>query len=448
MEHKILNRYPLKNPRRKWKQDNFVLSQFKAHGNNMRRCVKACADVGFDTVELGWASNEQADAAIQLCEQFGIRLIYQNMSRFGGAWDRDPINGNHGPFFSNIYKNLIGSGRWKESSFQGETDIRKVIAEKRHWNSVAGYYIWDEPFFEEQFRLCRKLTDDCEAEDASALAFTVANPSYNPHFTWEGNAYPAYIERFADTIDPPVLSFDYYPIGTPEQNEEDQLDHSPMWCDLAAVKRIADARSLPFWFYYQGVNLHKVPVFTFPMVRLSMYAGALYGAKALQHYCSTDAIVDADGNRLPFFEPQKQINAEFKALGDTLMAIDCRHVFHDDACLADFEPMQHYAEPLSDSEFLAEKLPYRTSVGEFADSYGNRYMMVLNRDYQTDKTVTLKLNKNYRIYEVSRDDGLQYIKNDGTDTLSLHLEAGDAVLLRLQPAEEEAFTVEYRLVKD
>jgi hypothetical protein len=74
-------------------------------------------------------------------------------------------------------------------------------------------------------------------------------------------------------------------------------------------------------------------------------------------------------------------------------------------------------------------------------------MMVLNRDYLSDKSVTLKLNKSYRIYEVSRDDGLQSVKNDSTDMLSLHLEAGDAALLRLQPSEDEAFTVEYRLVK-
>lgn len=447
MERRILNRYPLGNPRRKWTQDHFVLSQFKAHGRNMRKHVKACADVGFDTVEIGWASDEQAEAAVQLCEQFGIRLIYQNMSRFGGAWDRDPVHGNDGPFYANIYQRRIETGAWNPDTFRGETDIRRVIAEKRRWNAVQGYYIWDEPFFEEQMRLCRRLTDNCEDEDASALAFTVANPSYNPYFHWDDDAYPAYVERFADIIDPPVLSFDYYPIGTPEQNEECQLDHSPMWCDLAAVRRIAEARDIPFWFYYQGVNLHHAPVFTFPMIRLSMYAGAMHGAKALQHYCATDAIVDEDGNRLPFFEPQRQINAEFKALGDTLMALSCKHVFHDDSCLPHFDPMKSYAEPLSDSAFLAGALPYRTSVGEFSDAYGNGYMMILNRDYHADQTVTLKLRKNYRIYEVSRDDGLQYVQHDRTDILSLHLAAGDAALLRLQPAKDEAFTIEYRLVK-
>jgi hypothetical protein len=122
-------------------------------------------------------------------------------------------------------------------------------------------------------------------------------------------------------------------------------------------------------------------------------------------------------------------------------------VFHDESCLPDFAPMKQYAEPLSESAFLADELPYRTSVGELADAYGNRYLMVLNRDYAVDKTVTLKLNGTYRVYEVSREDGLQYVVDDATETLSLHLEAGDAALLRLQPAAEEAFTLEYRLVK-
>ena len=60
--HKIFARYPLSNPTRKWKQDNFVLSQFEAFGNNMRKTVKAMADVGFDMVEIGWATPEQAEA--------------------------------------------------------------------------------------------------------------------------------------------------------------------------------------------------------------------------------------------------------------------------------------------------------------------------------------------------------------------------------------------------
>ena len=92
-------------------------------------------------------------------------------------------------------------------------------------------------------------------------------------------------------------------------------------------------------------------------------------------------------------------------------------------------------------------MPYRTSASEFEDAYGNKYLMVLNRDYLAEKTLTLALNGKYRVYEVSKDDGLQYIAADSTDKLNVQLAAGDAALFRLQPADEEAFTIEYRLSK-
>ena len=59
MEHRILPRYPIGNPRRIWRQDNFVLSTFSARGRNMRSVIENCADAGFNLLEMGWASHEQ-----------------------------------------------------------------------------------------------------------------------------------------------------------------------------------------------------------------------------------------------------------------------------------------------------------------------------------------------------------------------------------------------------
>ena len=73
--------------------------------------------------------------------------------------------------------------------------------------------------------------------------------------------------------------------------------------------------------------------------------------------------------------------------------------------------------------------------------------MNLNRDFTVEKTVELSLNKNYRIYEVSRETGRQSVLDDGTDRLTVTLAPGDAVLVRVQDAAEEAYTVEYRLEK-
>ena len=76
---------------------------------------------------------------------------------------------------------------------------------------------------------------------------------------------------------------------------------------------------------------------------------------------------------------------------------------------------------------------------------GNKYMMILNRDYMTEKSVSLPLNGTYRIYEVSKADGLQRMLCDSTDTLSLKLSPGDDVLSRIQNASDEPFTIEYQL---
>ena len=61
--------------------------------------------------------------------------------------------------------------------------------------------------------------------------------------------------------------------------------------------------------------------------------------------------------------------------------------------------------------------------------------------------ITLSLKEESRIYLVDRDDGRQKLVKENTNEIFLHLKAGDARLLRVQPMKEEAFTIEYRLDK-
>ena len=420
MEKKILARYPLGNPRRLWLQDNFILSNFSAKGNDMRKVIRNCAEAGFNMLELGWASPEQAAEAVVYCEQLGVDLIYQELKRYGG------MQGHR---------------------FYEKNDLEGVINDHRKWKCIKGYYIWDEPLLDDQIEEARMLMDICEREAPDKLPFTVAIPSYNTEYTWGNGQFPAYLERFVTVIDPPQLSLDYYPVGMGEHNATVQFDRSRMWCDLGLMKKLGEKYNMPIWFYYQGQNLHNVDFFIFPMVRAMMYAGTLYGAKGLQHYTACGSIINQEGDREQFFEDQVEIHKEFKNLGDTLMAIECKRVIHDETVKPNCEMFDELHSKEADSAYLAGALPVRVSVSEFEDAYGNGYMMVLNRDYMEGKEIKLPLNGSYRIYEVSKTDGLQYVTADGVNTLPLTLAAGDAALLRLQKSEEEAFTVEYRLSK-
>ncbi len=433
MKHKLLARFPLSNPRRLWEQDNFVLSNFcpgplglekesPEDDRVMRRSVKTCYDAGFNLLELGWASPSGAKAAVQMAEQLGIGIIYQNLKRYGGM----------GP------KNV----------FCETNDLLGSMNEMRRWKSVAGFYIWDEPTTTEQLKVTREMIDLCERERPDLIPFTVANPSYNRRFLWKDGNYTKYIDSFLDIIDPPVMSFDYYPIGMKEHDKERQLDQSLMWCDLECVRRATKKRDVPFWFYYQGENLHNEEFYIFPMIKLMMHAALLYGVKGLQQYTAQHCVIDENGGHGEFFEDIKQIHKELSELGRTLMALECTHVIHDDALLPDCPYMQELRTPMADSKLLSGSLPYRTSVSELTDAYGNYYLMVLNRDYLEKKDITLNFKETVRVYEVSREDGEQRVLCDSTDTLNASFCEGGMALYRIESAKAEPSIIEYYLEKD
>ncbi len=451
MKHVVYNRYPLGNKRFKWRQKDFVLSTFAVIGRTVNgdpetvvdNNVRYLKEAGFNMTELGWACHAGAWAAVEACEKYGLDLIFQDMTIMGGMQ-------NH------CIDNKV--------SFDVPKKLVETLKPKKH---TIGYYVWDEPHSEEQLTEARRQMDMLEQLDPEALLFTVALPNYNnagerkKGYNWENGEFVPYIDRFIEKMDPPVLSFDYYPVGNyfnvwgdHRYNYDNQMDDTYMWLDLAVYRKKALLKDLPLWFYYQGCQLYKSEdpeKFTFPMVRVCMYAGALYGAKGLQHYeaCYRDdlSVCNDRGEKGRFFYDQKAIHAEFKALGNTLMALDSKLVYHSDDLLPGDKFMPDYIEKIEDSEIFSGKLPKRTSVGELEDAYGNRYVMILNRDYEKEMDITLEMKGDFRIYEVSKVDGYQDIVHESVSKLPVKLAPGDAVLYRVQPASDEAFTCEYKLVE-
>ena len=90
-------------------------------------------------------------------------------------------------------------------------------------------------------------------------------------------------------------------------------------------------------------------------------------------------------------------------------------------------------------------MPAYVSVGAFDDGYGNRYAMVLNRNFEVELDVALPLRQPQRIYQVSRQNGAQVVCAENAQTLSLHLAAGDAELFRLESPENAPEPICYTL---
>ena len=446
MKHRIYPRKPLGNPRFAWKQRQFALSTFNCIGDDTDRTVRECKEAGFNLLEVGWGSHEKVWEAVEACEKYGIDLIFQDLSVMGGMMHRHMDR----PVDDNEIRRIVG-----------------ILKEKKH---TVGYYVWDEPYREDLFAEARRQSDILLECDPEALLFSVFPPSYNPGPTWDNGEYAGAFEEYVKRLEPPVLSMDYYPVGNYCKlypglvyTDEMQLDDSPMWLDLTVARNLARKYSLPMWFYYQGCDVYHAPYLDFHMIRMMMYAGLLYGAKGLQNYTVTGAcripegekswpqkwtVLLGSGGKGEFFEDQKKIHEEIKQLGNTLLALENRGVYHSD----DLQPFgkygeiyEDYREDISESTLLAGPLPQRTSAGEFSDAYGNRYLLVLNRDFYRPLNTQLKLKERCHIFTVSREDGKQHLLRENDDTLPVCLDGGDGILLRLQNAREAPFTVEYQL---
>ena len=128
------------------------------------------------------------------------------------------------------------------------------------------------------------------------------------------------------------------------------------------------------------------------------------------------------------------------------MALTSEHVFHSPELLRDNDNFEKYREPLTNSQVLADKeLPFRCSAGELTDCEGNRYMIIMNRDYLSARKFNLNLQKDFRVYAVGDFDGTQSVRHNKTKKLSLELAPGAAVFLRFQDAKENAYLIDYAL---
>jgi len=426
METKIIYRKPLGNPTRKFRQKKLIISTFKAYMTNIRLGIENCKELGFDWLEFCWVNPEESRKCMVACEEVGIDGVYQNWNAFGGF--ADEISGK---------------------KIDCEV-IQAYINEISKYSHVIGHYVWDEPLKKETMGFVRELVDIMEKMDPERIPYTVALPGINGYGrNWENKSYEAYLTEYADIINPPVLSLDHYPFKPDTPEPIDQLDSSIMYLDLALLRKLAKERKMPMWYYFQsqdnpwtGSYWHLTP----EQVRMQQYQALLHGAVGLQNYNVRPGALNMDGTRGPLFYTTKELNHHTHQLGKTFMALTSRAVYHSPEVLKNNEAFEKYKDSLSSSFILAAgELPYRCSAGEFEDQEGNRYLFVQNRDYRETRRFELKLKKDFRIYEVSKEDGMQQLKAHARDFISLVLAPGDAILMRFQDVEEKAFFIDYVL---
>ena len=432
MKTKVIYREPVGNPDRKYRQNQFIISSCMSVGavvadpqSDLRECIRQIKEVGCNLTEFIWADKEMTEQCVLACEEYGIDGVFQNWEAFGG------------------FQAKKGEMKMNREEFERFMDFNKV------YKHFYGYYVWDEPLSDAAVDATAEQLNQIEELDPKRLPFTVAIPSYNATDTWDNGLFERYLRRYAKVVNPAVMSLDYYPFSALRPEPFEQLDDKHLFLDIALLRELALENKTPMWFYIQTQDMPMGErYFRFTPARMTMqaYNALLHGAKGIQYYCTVEGAIYRDGRKGPLFYQMQEMNQRIEQWGKTLMALTSTHVFHSPELLAENENYNQFRESLDASEVLATgDLPFRCSVGEFADSEGNQYLMILNRDYLEKRRFKLNLKDACRVYEVSGENGMQSVKQKSTKCLDVELAAGDAVLLRVQSVKEEASLLEYRL---
>ncbi len=428
MKLKVIKRHPLGNPARKWKQDKFIFSAFNGvTDENQRMALLNAQEAGFNMLELGWATSEEIDRIIPLAEEVGMDLLVQEWRYFGG--------------FQETREKVIDM-----------PELEKYIKYTQKYRHIVGYYVWDEPYYQPDIEKARAQVDIMEKLDPERLPFTVAIPSYNREYRYDNNLFDEYLQRYCDTIEPPMLSLDFYCIRG--LDDENQLDQKTIYKDLYLMKKNCRRKNMPLWFYFQSsgnlnVSDGSMLNVNFRHIRDQIHLALLYGAKGLQYYNITDGIVRrADGAKGEYFEQVKGLNRQVLLWSPVLMSVESDAVYHSPEVLKDDAKFRtDYCDNIADSKIFDGELPFRISAAELSDCEGNKYVLIMNRDYISRRQADIKLKGSYRLYEVCKNTGKQLVVNDSTDSISVMLEPTDAVLYRVQKADEEPYDIEYMLEK-
>ncbi|MDB5106361.1 MAG: repeat protein [Fibrobacteres bacterium] len=308
-----------------------------------------------------------------------------------------------------------------------------------------------------------------QSVDVSKLAYVNLNP-YVKNVTpdqvgyWDDwNGYKTYVHNWISNSQVKVAGFDYYTVldaaGGTFQTYGETVTYYFRNLELFAKETTPLAKS--FWAYPLSVKhggLDKtgacVPGYaaiTEPNLRFSAWAPIAYGAKGLIYFtyakpnasCYDNALIDDAYNTQASYTWAKNINAQVKSMGSTLMNLTWKTTVHgstNDAFTTEPVPKVGAATP-----YLKSISSDRFMVGIFDGKNalaGVPHLLVMNKERTntTINAVTLGIQGNYIVERHPKNSGSWVLVNNasfdnrtGITTVPVGVTNGGAELLRLKP---------------
>lgn len=361
------------------------------------------ADAGF-SVNMSFLGGREANLkALDLARASGLRLMVQD-DRISHVLD-DPAT---------------------------SLDILASIAKDyRSHPAFYGYFVTDEPSASKFGRL-GAIVIRLKQLDPGHPAYINLFPTYANETQLGTPTYEEHVARYLDTVRPPFLSFDHYPVMMSGLRPD-------YYRNLEIVRRMAMERGLDFWAFTL-VTPHAVyPPPSAGHIRLQLFSDIAYGAKGLQYFTfatpgGTDynwgsGLIDKEGRPGPAYALAREINAEIRRIEGLILRWHSLAVYHS-------EPVPEGARPLAGEGHIAGVSGAPLVIGVFSDGPAT-YIMFVSRDYLKPRTAVVRFAADVRgVWEVNKSGAapmhLSWPADQSEHVCVIELAAGDARIIRLK----------------
>jgi hypothetical protein len=306
-----------------------------------------------------------------------------------------------------------------------------VVADYGRHPALYGYFVTDEPNaskFERLGAVVRRLRE----LDPDHPAYINLFPTYANEAQLGTPTYEEHVARYLETVRPPFLSFDHYPVMTTGLRPD-------YYRNLEIVRRMAIEHGLDLWAFTL-VTPHAVyPSPTPGHIRLQLWSDIAYGAKGLQYFTfgtpgGTDyawgsGLIDKDGRPGPAYAMAREVNAEIRRVEGLILRWKSLAVYHTEP------PPQGTRLPDGESP-VASATGAPLIIAIFSDG-PERYVVLVNRDYERSRSAVVRLLPEVReAREIPKGSGTAVRMawpNDRSERVCLvEFGPGDARIFRLK----------------
>ncbi len=196
--------------------------------------------------------------------------------------------------------------------------------------------------------------------------------------------YDDYVKMLVHTLRQPFLSYDNYSLINGEM-----LDS--FYTNLEVVRRVSLETKTPFWNCVLSNAHFNYMENTDATYHLQAYATMAHGGRGIQYFSYftwsngnyRSGPIDQFGNKTASWDMIRRVNNEIHALAPTLKKLSSTGTYHypgvppecrplsESKLVESVEMTQRYVVPPAQGRFL---------IGEFTDSQGRPYLMLVNKD--------------------------------------------------------------------